>query len=107
MTLRETQSLFMKLLPRLLDKIDETHACTGGDLWANPECKAHKSGSNHYIRLAIDVNLFDKSGAFLTTTEAHKPFGDYWKSLHPLCRWGGDFKNKDGNHYSLEYENRK
>lgn len=109
MTLRERQSLFMKLLPRLLDKINETHVCTGGDLWSKSEYKTHKTGSNHYLRLAIDINLFTKEGAYLADTEAHKPFGEYWESLHPLCRWGGRINSKtgrscgDGNHYSLEY----
>ena len=102
MTLRETQSLFMRLLPRLLDKINETHDCTGGDLYAQ---MGHKQNSNHYIRLAIDINLFTKEGAYLTDSMAHQPFGEFWESLHPLCRWGGRFK--DGNHYALEYGGRK
>lgn len=105
MTLRETQSLFMKLLSKLLVKIHETHEITGGQLYANPLFKEHKDKSNHYIRLAIDINLFTKEGTYLTDTEFHKPFGEYWESLHSLCRWGGRFK--DGNHYSLEWEGRK
>lgn len=107
MNLVEKQYLFMKLLPRLLDKINETHCCTGGDIWSKPEFKAHMINSLHYLRLAIDINLFSKEGSFLDATEAHRPFGEFWESLHPLCKWGGDFKNKDGNHYSLEHENRK
>lgn len=104
MTLREKQSLFMKLLPRLIDKIYEAgYECTGGDLWSKPEYKAHKPNSNHYIRLAIDLNLF-KDGVYLTDTMAHQPFGEFWESLYPLCKWGGRFK--DGNHYSLEHNGR-
>jgi len=99
MTLREKQNLFMRLLPRLLDKIHETYNTSGGDLWSKPEFKAHKIDSNHYQRLAIDINLFTKEGAYLTTTEVHRPFGEFWESLHPLCRWGGRFK--DGNHYEI------
>ena len=46
---------------------------------------------------------------------AHKPFGEFWESLHPDCRWGGnwdkdnnpfEFGENDGNHYSLEHEGR-
>lgn len=60
--------------------------------------------SNHEFALAQDFNLF-KGGVYLSTTEAHRPLGEYWESLHPLCRWGGRFG--DGNHYSIEHEGRK
>lgn len=60
--------------------------------------------SLHRIGLAVDLNLF-KDGRYLTNSEDHAPLGAYWKTLHPLCRWGGDFKPKpDGNHYSIEYQ---
>ncbi len=105
MTLREKQNLFMQLLPRLLDKINETHLCTGGDLWSKPGYKAHMTNSVHYIRLAIDINLFTKEGTYITDSLIHQPFGEFWEGLNPLCRWGGRFK--DGNHYSIEHEGRK
>lgn len=60
--------------------------------------------SNHRYRLAADIHLF-RGGEYLTSTEDHQPFGEYWETLHPLCRWGGRFK--DGNHYSLEWNGRK
>jgi len=53
--------------------------------------------SYHKVRMAIDINLF-KGGKFLDTTEAHKPLGEWWESIGGT--WGGNFKNKDGNHYS-------
>lgn len=109
MTLREKQSLFANLLPRLIDFIYESgYEVTFGDAWSKPEYRAHKDNSNHYIRLAIDLNLF-KDGTYLTASIAHKPFGKFWESLHPLCRWGGRMNPKtgrtygDGNHYSLEH----
>lgn len=55
--------------------------------------------SAHKQRLAIDLNLF-KDGKFLSTSEDHKPLGEYWESLGGS--WGGRFQ--DGNHYSLEHE---
>jgi hypothetical protein len=58
-----------------------------------------KASSCHKIRLAIDLNLF-KDGRFLSTTEDHRPLGEWWKSQGGS--WGGDFN--DGNHYSLEHE---
>jgi hypothetical protein len=66
----------------------------------------------HGQRLAVDFNLF-KDGSYCTASEDHRPLGAYWKSLHPLNRWGGDFKDRDGkpkpdgNHYSMEHEGRK
>jgi hypothetical protein len=66
------------------------------------------SNSLHTIGLAVDLNLFiaDK---IQTNSEAYRPLGKYWKSLDPLCRWGGDFKDAngkpkpDGMHFSLEH----
>ena len=60
--------------------------------------------SLHPRGLAQDLNLFI-DGVYQRDSAAHKPLGEYWKSLHPLNRWGGDFKPKqDGNHYSMEHE---
>lgn len=114
MTLREKQSLFMKLLPRLLDYIyEQGYEVTGGELWRTPEQAAINaergvgtSTSLHLDRLAIDLNLF-KDGKFLTSTEAHRQFGEYWESLDPLCCWGGRFSRPDGNHYSITHGGRK
>jgi hypothetical protein len=60
------------------------------------------SPSLHELRLAVDLNLF-RGGHYLTDTQSHAPLGAFWKTLHPLNRWGGDFANADGNHYSMEY----
>jgi len=68
---------------------------TLGDAWAKT---GHSENSLHYKRLAIDLNLF-KDGKYLTETKDHEPLGSFWKSIGGS--WGGDFKNKDGNHYSL------
>lgn len=63
----------------------------------------------HTSRLAVDINLFIK-GAYQTNSEVYRPLGEKWKSMHPLNRWGGDFKNAqgeprpDGNHFSMEHE---
>lgn len=59
--------------------------------------------SAHMWRLARDWNLF-KDGVYLTDTASHRQFGTFWKTLHPLNRWGGDFSKPDGNHYSMEHE---
>lgn len=54
--------------------------------------------SLHTKRLAVDFNLF-KNGKYLSDSESHVFLGVYWKGLDSNNRWGGDFKNKDGNHY--------
>lgn len=53
----------------------------------------------HGKQLAMDWNAF-KDGVYLTQTEQWRELGEYWESLHPLCRWGGRFG--DGNHLSIE-----
>lgn len=59
--------------------------------------------SVHSVGLAVDLNLF-KDGVYLSSSEDHAKLGAFWKTLHPLARWGGDFRPRpDGNHYSFEY----
>jgi hypothetical protein len=56
--------------------------------------------SNHRNRLAIDLNLY-KDDRYLDDAADYLRFGEFWKSLHPLARWGGDFGDSD--HFSFEY----
>ena len=79
------------------------YACTLGEAYRTPEQAALNEAkgigiknSQHCKRLAIDLNLF-KDGEYLSDTESHRPFGEYWESLDPLNRWGGRYG--DGNHY--------
>lgn len=60
--------------------------------------------SVHKKRLAVDFNLF-VDGEYITDSghEAFVELGNYWKSIHELARWGGDFSKPDGNHFSFEY----
>lgn len=73
---------------------------TYGDAYRDPRVLYGHPKSAHRKRLAVDFNLFI-NGEFMEKTESHKRLGDFWKTLHPLARWGGDFE--DGNHYSFEY----
>ena len=59
--------------------------------------------SVHSLGIAVDIMLFDEDGTFLTDTEDYAFAGDYWKRLHPACRWGGDFRRRDGVHFSLAW----
>jgi hypothetical protein len=85
---------------------DNGYELTWGDAYRDPRVHGqlgekvgygHKS-SAHKQRLAVDLNLF-KDGQFLTSTEDHRPIGEFWESIGGT--WGGRFA--DGNHYSLEY----
>lgn len=113
MTLRQKQSLFVKLVAQLIEyAYANGMELTFGECWRTPE-QAKRNADNgtgvlnslHGQRLAIDLNLF-VSGVFIDSSAGHKRLGEYWKTLHPLCRWGGDFRKPDGNHYSLEHEGR-
>ena len=111
MTLHDKQVRFAHLLAYLLLRAEELgYQVTMGECWRSPE-EAARHGhphSNHCLRLAVDLNLF-RDGAFLTTTEAHRPLGTWWESQDPWCRWGGRFLpplEADGNHYSMEHEGR-
>ena len=82
---------------------------TDGESYRPPETAAlyAKQGrgiaaSLHTMRLAKDWNLFIK-GVYQTRSEAYKPLGAFWKSLHKDNRWGGDFTTKDGNHFSMTH----
>ena len=55
--------------------------------------------SEHKRRLAVDLNLF-KDGNYLTSTEDHKPLGNFWESLNQNNVWGGRWN--DGNHYQRD-----
>ena len=114
MTLREQQSLFMKLLPRLIDKAYELgYELTGGELLRDPRIAALNAANGigiasslHIDSLALDLRLF-KDGQYLSESSDHLPLGEFWKTLHADCRWGGDFTTRpDGNHYSLTWEGR-
>ena len=60
--------------------------------------KSKTMNSNHLRRLAVDFNFF-KNGNLTYKWDDIKIVGDYWETLHPQNRWGGDWnKNnkKDG-----------
>lgn len=112
MTLREKQSLFAVLVARLIQYATGLeYELTFGETYRSKE-EAERlaklglgiKNSLHCVRLAVDLNLF-KDGIYLSSTEAHRPLGEWWERQDPLCRWGGRFG--DGNHYSLEHGGRK
>ena len=103
MTLGKKQELFARLECQLRMRVLLAgYDIRLGHVYRSREeaIKFGKENSVHRKKIAIDYNLF-KHGTFLTTTAAHRPFGEWWEQQHPLCRWGGRFG--DGNHYSLEH----
>jgi len=96
MSLGKKQELFAILFATLILKAYEMgYKVRLGDVFAS---SGHKENSNHYIKLAGDLNLF-LNGIFLEETDDHRELGEWWEEQHELCRWGGRFQ--DGNHYSL------
>jgi hypothetical protein len=106
MRLSEMQQTFAHNAALLILKMSEApYACTFGEALRTQEmadlyAKQGKGIKNslHLKKLAIDLNLF-KGGEYLSTSEAHRPFGEWWEALDPDNRWGGRFG--DGNHYSM------
>jgi hypothetical protein len=117
MNLGQKQQLFAKYVQKMILFVFENDmGCTLGEAYRTPEQAAIYAqqgkgikDSLHCQRLAIDINLFDKCGAYLTDSADYKSVGAYWKSLDPACEWGGDWgptpehphQNVDGNHFQL------
>jgi hypothetical protein len=115
MNLVAKQSLFAQNISVLILWIhkQEGYICTLGE-FHRPQWVAEiyqKTGqgsihSNHIIRLAADLMIF-LGGVYLKNSIDYRFAGEYWKSLHPYNRWGGDFEKPDGNHFSMEHEGMK
>lgn len=111
MRLSEKQRKFTRMIADLIEfAYNNGYELTFGDAYRDPR-RHGKHGvkrgysaaySNHKLRLAVDFNLF-KNGRYLTSTEDHRPLGEFWESIGGS--WGGRFN--DGNHYSLEHQGRR
>lgn len=112
MTLLEAQQLHFECLIKLGTwGLANGYKFTGDEYLRTPEQALANSQSGagilhslHLIRLAIDLNVF-KDGVFFKTVEEYRPLGDYWKTLDPLCCWGGDFTTRpDADHFSITWQ---
>lgn len=109
-TLRDKQCRFAVMVARLINHaVEQGYQVSLGEAWRSAEEAARQAQLNkgirrslHCDRLALDLNLF-KDGAFLSTTENHRPLGEWWESIGGT--WGGRFN--DGNHYSLAHDGRR
>lgn len=114
MTLSEKQRLFTKLLGQLIAwAYQNGFELTLGEGYRTPEqakLNADKGigirNSLHCERLAVDLNLF-VGGVYCPDSAAYARLGEYWKSLHPMCRFGGDFRKPDGNHFSFSPDGKR
>ncbi len=99
-SVRMKQSRFVRLIALLIQfAVDEGYQITFADAFAKT---GHMEGSLHYIRLAIDLNIF-KGNKYITKFEEVKEIGEYWESLGGS--WGGRFG--DVWHFSLEHKGKK
>lgn len=108
MTLIAEQFAFLHDVSRLIEFCyNRGIMVTGGELYRTPEQqeiylktgKSKTSNSNHLRRLAIDLN-FIIGGKLVYDKAAIQPYGNFWKSLNPLNRWGGEFSNiADTDHF--------
>ena len=117
MTLGDKQRLFSKLMGEFIVWCyDNDYEITFGEFerpgWvADIYAEQGKGIRNtlHRLRLAADINLFlditegGDEDIYQKDSEAYRPLGEKWESMHPLCCWGGRFTRKDGNHFSLEH----
>jgi len=99
-TLKERRIKFTSLVPSLIERaIEMGYDPAIAYVKRCQDCPVGLKNSLHKDCCAIDLDLYDKDGEYITDGEAHRPIGAYWESLHPQCRWGGRFR--DGNHYEL------
>lgn len=100
MTLGQKQEKFSRMLVSLLSYMHSLgYEVRVGHVMRCPDCSVGHAQSTHKLKLAADLNLF-RDGEYLTSTEDHKLFGEYWERMGGS--WGGRFR--DGNHYSLEHD---
>ena len=99
MSLVNEQAEFLKDVAKLINKCFELgFVVTGGELWRTSEQQeiylkkglSKTSNSMHLKRCAIDLNFF-KDGVLVGKREPLVPIGEYWQSLNPKNRWGGNF----------------
>src|SRR5208282_588135 len=110
MTLDEIQALHVQLIAKLIEwAFAAGYTLAWAEAYRTPQQAALNAqagveiaASLHTQRLAVDF-ILRKDGVYLTETSDYAPLGAYWKSLHPLACWGGDFSTPDGDHFSLTW----
>lgn len=103
MSLSQQQRIFTKNIAKLIEyAFSKNLELTFGEAYRTQEQqllyvqsgKSKTMNSNHLRRLAVDFNVF-KNGNLTYDWNDIKPLGDYWETLHPANRWGGDWNKND------------
>ena len=110
MELWEKQSIFAQNVAKLLQYASSVkfNVTLGEAMRSQEQAELYaKEGkgivdSLHCKRLAIDLNILDENGKYLTNEAPYKTLGDYWVTLHHLNRWGGVFYRADFDHYEMQ-----
>ena len=101
---------------------EQGYEATDGDAYDTDGDGGHMKGSTHQDRMANDKNIFYQ-GKYLDGKDI-KPggkgewqadhwaiIGSKWKSMSPICAWGGDFGATTGrtdyNHFSFEHAGKR
>lgn len=118
MSLVNKQWEFLKNVAKLIQYAERKgYKLTGGELYRSQDQQTIylkngqtlKTYSRHQDRLAIDLNLFI-GNTYITDTVLYQDLGEYWQSLSPRNRWGGDWNKNgsisderflDGNHFEM------
>lgn len=99
MSLQPEQTAFLKDVVKLLTFAEAAgFEATGGELYRTQaqqdlyvkEGKSKTSNSYHLKRLAIDLFFF-RDGALIQDKQVLQAIGDYWESLNPFNKWGGNW----------------
>lgn len=108
MTLNQKQALFTRLIAELIVWCFENgYEVIGAELYRTKEqaeiyAAQGKGIKNSVHRLKLALDLFRViNGRVTWDREAYRPIGEKWKTMHPLCRWGGDFRRRDDVHFSF------
>ena len=112
MSLVKAQAEFLINVTQLLAKAyDLQFVVTAGEMHRTvdqqklyvEQGRSKTMNSRHLNRLAVDLNFFKQENNSLSLTYDKndlQPLGDYWESLHPQNRWGGNWKTfKDTPHF--------
>lgn len=65
--------------------------------------RVHIPQSLHYRGLAVDLACYDADWVYIQdgSHQDYSRLGKVWKSLDPMCTWGGDFSRPDPCHFSF------
>ena len=117
LSLLQKQQIFAEASARLIVWIrQQGWAVTLGEGY-DDDNKGHMKGSLHYVRLALDLNLFVggtyegdvyEGGHYIAdgSHPAWRAIGAKWKSMRPEFAWGGDFASGDSNHISIKHDSK-